>query len=66
MATFEVEHEHEPESNRLYVMVDGKFDVRITRTDEGVVVDVYPYDGFEPVASIYAFESEIDAQEDAA
>ena len=33
----------------MYVLVDGKFDVAIIRTDEGVVVDVYPKDGFETV-----------------
>jgi hypothetical protein len=65
MSRFEAE-QHEEDKNRFYVMVDDKFDVRIIRTDEGIVVDIYPYDGLEAVASTYAFESEIDEQEDAA
>ena len=44
------------------------FAIRIHTTDEGVVVDIYkevgpdkPYD--EPIASAYAFDSELDEQE---
>jgi hypothetical protein len=33
----------------------------IIRTDEGVVVDVYPKDGSEPIASTYAFDSDAEA-----
>ena len=39
--------------------VDGKFDVAIIRTDEGVVVDVYPKEGMETVASTYAFDADV-------
>lgn len=62
MATFDIEKPEE-DPNRMYVMVDDKFDVRLIRTDEGIVVDVYPYDGFEPVASTYAFNSDVEQQE---
>lgn len=51
------------DQGRLYVMVDDKFDVRITRTDEGIVVDIYPYDGAEPVATTYAFDADVERQE---
>jgi hypothetical protein len=64
MARFEVEKDEEP--NRMYVMVDDKFDVRIIRTDEGIVVDIYPYDGMDAVASTYAFDSEVEGEEKAA
>jgi hypothetical protein len=50
----------------MYVMVDDKFDVRIIRTDEGIVVDIYPYDGMDAVASTYAFDSEVEGEEKAA
>jgi hypothetical protein len=45
--------------DRVYVMIDGIFDVHVIRTDEGVVVDIYPKDGMEPIASTYAFDSEL-------
>jgi hypothetical protein len=55
---------HEPEENpdRAYVLVDGKFDVAIIRTDEGIVVDVYPAHGFETIATTYAFDSDAEEQ----
>ncbi len=46
------------------MLVDGQFDVAIIRTDEGMVIDVYPKDGFETIATTYAFDS--DAGTDAA
>jgi hypothetical protein len=59
---FEIEHDPSENSDRVYVMVDGKFDVAIIRTDEGVVVDVYPKDGFETVATTYAFDSDVEQE----
>jgi hypothetical protein len=61
---FEFTHEPEENPDRAYVMVDGKFDVKIIRTDEGVVVDVYPRHGIDVIASTYAFD--IDAEPEAA
>lgn len=48
----------------LFIGVDG-FSVSIKREDEGIVVDVYPlhFDG-EPVASTYAFHSEVTRQDE--
>lgn len=63
MAKFDIEKDLEP--NRMYVMVDDKFDVRIVRTDEGIVIDVYPYDGMEAVASTYAFDSKVEHDDEA-
>lgn len=65
MTTFHAEQE-EGDSNRFFVLVDEKFDVRIIRTDEGLVVDVYPYDGAKSVASTYAFDSDVESDEEAA
>jgi hypothetical protein len=59
-ARFEIEHDPQENPDRAYVLVDGKFDVAIIRTDEGVVVDVYPKDGFETIATTYAFNSEVE------
>jgi hypothetical protein len=36
--------------------------VAIIRTDEGVVVDVHPKDGFETVATTYAFDSDVEQE----
>jgi hypothetical protein len=61
-ARFEIEHNPAENSDRVYVMVDGKFDVAIIRTDEGVVVDVYPKDEFETIATTYAFDSDLEQE----
>jgi hypothetical protein len=57
-ARFEIEHNEEENPDRVYVLVDGLFDVRVIRTSEGVVVDVYPKDGFETIATTYAFDTD--------
>ena len=62
---FEIEHNPAENSDRVYVLVDDKFDVAIIRTDEGVVVDVYPKNGFVTIASTYAFDSDADESDDA-
>lgn len=55
------------EDNRMWVRI-GKFDVLLNHTDEGIVVDVWPWvekDALilpdEPVATCYAFDSDADA-----
>jgi hypothetical protein len=59
---FEIEHDPAENNDRVYVMVDGTFDVAIIRTDEGVVVDVYPKDGFETIATTHAFDSDVEQE----
>src|SRR5262249_20261315 len=61
-AHFEVEHNPANSGDRLHVLVDRVFDVAIIRTNEGVVVDVYPKGGFEAIASTYAFDSEVEQE----
>jgi hypothetical protein len=55
-----------------YVLADGaawfkvkNFSIRIQSTDEGVVVDLYPYLGEmeEPVASCWALDSEVELED---
>jgi hypothetical protein len=36
--------------------------VAIIRTDEGIVVDVYPKDAFETIATTYAFDSDVEQE----
>lgn len=62
---FAIEHNPAQNSDRLYVLVDDKFGVAIIRTDEGVVVDVYPKNGFDTIASTYAFDSDAEESDDA-
>ena len=59
---FEIEHDPKENSDRVYVLVDGRFDVAIIRTDEGVIVDVYPKDGMETIATTYAFDSDVEQE----
>jgi hypothetical protein len=54
------------EDNRMWVRI-GKFDVLLNHTDEGIVVDVWPWVEADsiihpdaPVASCYAFDSDAD------
>jgi len=48
----------------LFIDVDG-FSLSVKREDEGIVVDVYPLHFVgEPVASTYAFHSEVTAEDD--
>jgi hypothetical protein len=61
-ARFEIEHNPAENSDRVYVLVDGKFDVAIVRTPDGIVIDVYPRDGFETVATTYAFDSDVEQE----
>lgn len=58
-ARFEIEHDPAENNDRVYVMVDGKFDVAIIRTDDGVVVEVYPKDEFEAIATTSAYEADL-------
>ena len=50
----------------MYIEVKDKFaKIAIIRTDEGIVVDVYPLDMHaQPMASTYAFESELREKDD--
>ena len=52
----------QPDDDRLWIRI-GKFDVRLVHTDEGIVVDIYPFgDDYagEPIATTYAFDVDAD------
>jgi hypothetical protein len=60
VATFETE-QVEDLPDRFYVLVDGKFDVVIIRTVEGLVIDVYPKEWMEPIDTFTVWEDAVDA-----
>jgi hypothetical protein len=51
-------------SDRAMVGVDGTYHVVIIRTEEGLIVDVYPRDGDCPVASTWVHDNDVREQED--
>ena len=58
-ARFEFTHEPQDTADRAYVMVDGKYDVYLKRTAEGVVIDVYPKDWIDPIDSLTVWDDEV-------
>lgn len=64
MATFDIEHQADENPDRVYVMVDGKFDVAVIRTPEGIVIDVYPKDWMEPLDSFTVWDDDVTAADD--
>ena len=60
-----LEHKTEAFDTFLHVHLDN-CSINIIRTDEGVVVDVWEkeFKGAEPVATTYAFNSELEPEEE--
>ena len=54
-------------SDRIYLTINGVFDVQLNKTDEGIVIDVFscnPEDYADDIiASTYAFDSEVMTEE---
>lgn len=45
--------------DRIYMVVNDIFDVKIQRTDEGIVVDIFPAGvAADPIATTYAYDNE--------
>ena len=63
---FEYTHEPEETPDRAFVLVDGMFDVAIIRTGEGIVIDVYPKDGIDTVATLPVWDDQVAILPDAA
>lgn len=63
---FEIEHDPQENPDRVYVMVDGTFDVAIKRTAEGIVIDVYPKDWIDPIDSLTVWDDEVTPEPEAA
>lgn len=53
--------------DRIYLTINGVFDVQLNKTDEGIVIDVFScnpeHDADESIASTYAFDSEVMTEE---
>jgi hypothetical protein len=60
-----IEHKIEAFDTFLLVHLDN-CSINITRTDEGVVVDVWGkgFEGAEPIATTYAFNSELKPEDE--
>lgn len=55
------------DDDRIYIGVNQLFDVRLNKTYEGVVVDIFPWedkDAGESLGSTYAFDHEVAVEED--
>lgn len=55
------------EATSTWITVDDLFSINIIRTDEGIVIDVWPATGMDiqdPVATAYAFDNEVKDEED--
>lgn len=47
------------DTDRVYIEVNDIFDVRIVRTDEGIVIDVFSINSDTSVASTYVYDNEV-------
>jgi len=48
------------DTDRVYIRVCQNFDVRIVKTDEGIVIDVFPWDkDSDSLGSTYVFDNEV-------
>jgi hypothetical protein len=67
MATFQFEHRAQDLPDRAFVDVDDKYNVVIIRTDEGLIVDVYPKDWDCPIDTMGVCDNDVanlESQED--
>jgi hypothetical protein len=58
MATFAFEHRAVDLPDRAFVDVDDKYKVAIIRTDEGIIVDVFPKDWDYPIDSMTVWDDD--------
>jgi hypothetical protein len=63
MATFQFEHLAENLPDRAFVEVDGKYQIVIIRTDEGLIVDVWPKDWDTPFDSLAIHDHDVEELE---
>jgi hypothetical protein len=63
MADFEFEQVDDL-PDRGYVRVDGRYDIAIVRTDEGIIIDVYPMDWDYPIDTMGVCDNDIAKAED--
>lgn len=63
MSTFEIEHKPAEYEDRIYVTVDGKFELAIVRTPEGIDIHVYPKDWDYPIDTFTVLDEDVPAAE---
>lgn len=49
--------------DRAYVRVESKYDVTIIRTEEGLIIDVYPLEWDAPIETMTIWDDELAAME---
>lgn len=65
-ARFDFTHDPKENPDRAWVLVDGKYDVTLIRTEEGMVIDVYPKGWIEPIGTMTVWDEEVAELEHAA
>jgi hypothetical protein len=65
MATFEFE-KIDGLDDRAFVDVDGKYTIAIIRTDEGLIIDVWPEDWDAPIDTLGVCDADTVVDEDEA
>jgi len=59
MPKLEISKIEHTDDDRVYICVNEIFDVKIVKTDEGIVVDIYPWGSTgDPIATTYAYDNE--------
>lgn len=61
MSKFEINVRPDDLPDRVHVKVDGKFDVAIIRTPEGIVFDVYPEGWDNPIETMTVWDEDVAA-----
>jgi hypothetical protein len=56
---FEITSDPAESPDRVFVMVDGTFGVAIIRTEEGIVIDVFPKDWDSPIDTFTVWDDDI-------
>ena len=56
---FEMEQKPQKSFDRAWVKVDGRFDVAIIRTNEGIVIDVYPKEWDNPIDTMTVWDEQV-------
>ena len=59
MSKFEINIRPAELPDRVHVKVDGKFDVTIIRTPEGIVLDVYPEGWDSPIETLTVWDDDV-------
>jgi hypothetical protein len=59
MTTFEYEQHPDDLPDRAFILADNKYHVVLIRTDDGLVVDVYPQGWDCPIATMTVWDEDV-------